>query len=305
LKVKNLLVLGVALAAAVVVFDRTVGFDDANDPVVSGQGSPSAGPAGGEGFVSSIHSPTAVVWAVGDGGTRLPAAATVAGYIADSDPDRLLYLGDVYGDGTAEAFETQYEPTYGALATLTAPTPGNHDAPLAEQGYGPYWEEALGAPPPPYYAFGVSGWEVLSLNSEIDHEPGSPQLRWLHRRVAAGGDCRIAFWHRPRFSAGLDHGDQPDMDPVWDALRGHARIVLNGHEHDMQRFRPRGGITEFVSGAGGASLYRVDESDPRLRFSNDSEYGALRLELSPQQARYSFVTVAGEVLDRGAVSCRP
>jgi hypothetical protein len=72
----------------------------------------------------------------------------------------------------------------------------------------------------------------------------------------------------------------------------------------MQRFRPRGGITEFVSGAGGASLYGIDESDPRLRFSSDSQYGALRLELGSQRAEYSFVTVAGEVLDQGSVSCR-
>ena len=73
----------------------------------------------------------------------------------------------------------------------------------------------------------------------------------------------------------------------------------------MQRFRPRGGITELISGAGGALLTSVEESDPRLRFSNDSQYGALRLELRPQHADYSFVTVAGEVLDRGDVSCRP
>ena len=255
--------------------------------------------------MSSIDDPDALVWAVGDGGTDTPKAAAVARLIADSDPDRLLYLGDVYDRGTAEEFERNYEPTYGAIAALTAPTPGNHDGPLAEQGYDPYWEEALGAPTPPYYAFRVSGWQVLSLNSEIDHEPGSPQLRWLRRQVAAGGDCRIAFWHRPRFSAGPDHGDQGDVDPLWDAVRGHARIVLNGHDHNMQRFRPQGGVMEFVSGAGGASLSGVDESDPRLRFFNDSEYGAVRLELRPRRADYSFVTVAGEVLDEGTLSCHP
>jgi hypothetical protein len=299
LKVKTLLVLGLVLAAAAVVLSQTVGSN--GDQSLSSDGSPDAEPARGQGFVSSIEGP-ADVWAVGDGATDSPEAAEVAQLIADSDPDRLLYLGDVYDRGTAEEFETNYEPTYGALKELTAPTPGNHDGPLADRGYDPYWEEALGAPTPPYYAFRVSGWEVLSLNSEIDHEPGSPQLRWLHRQVASGGDCRIAFWHRPRFSAG-DHGDQPDVAPLWNAVRGHARIVLNGHDHDMQRFSPRGGITELVSGAGGASLYGVDESDPRLRFSDDSQYGALRLELSPQQAEYSFVTVAGEVLDRGSISC--
>ena len=92
--------------------------------------------------------------------------------------------------------------------------------------------------------------------------------------------------------------------PLWNALEGHARIVLNGHEHDMQRFRPRAGITEFVSGSGGADLYPVVESDPRLRFSNDSRYGALRLKLRRRRADYSFVTSSGRVLDKGTITCR-
>lgn len=58
-----------------------------------------------------------------------------------------------------------------------------------------------------------------------------------------------------------------------------------------------------LSGARGASLYHIDESDPSLGFSNDSQYGALRLVLRPQHAHYSFVTAAGRVLDRGNVSC--
>jgi hypothetical protein len=253
--------------------------------------------------VSSIDRPNAVVWAVGDGGVDSPEAESVARLIADSGADRLLYLGDVYDDGTAEEFESNYEPTYGELAAMTAPTPGDHEALLAEEGYGPYWEDKLGAPTPPYYAFRISGWEVLSLNSEIDHDPGSPQLQWLRRQVASGGDCRIAFWHRPRFSA--DRGDQLDVEPIWSAVQGHARIVLNGDEHGMQRFRPQGGVTELISGAGGAELESVDASDPRLLFGNDSEWGALRLKLRPRHASYAFVSSEGDVLYRGRVSCRP
>jgi hypothetical protein len=289
--------LGLAIGVAALAFTLIVGFEGAS------HGGNEQQSANGSGFVSSFDSPSAVVWAVGDGGADTPEAASVTRLIADDGVDRLLYLGDVYSHGTAEEFETNYEPTYGGLASLTAPTPGNHDAPHAEEGYMPFWEEAHGAPTPPYYSFRVSGWQILSLNSEIDHDPGSAQLRWLHRQLAAAGDCRIAFWHRPRFSAGLDHGDQEDVAPLWNAVRGHAGIVLGGHEHDMQRFRPRDGITEFVSGAGGAGLYDVNESDPRLGFSNDSKYGALRLELRPGRAHYSFVTTDGEVLDRGGVSC--
>lgn len=297
MKVKPLLVPGLVLAVVALAFGLIAGCGGASDE----GGEQGAGDGQG---LSSFDAPSALVWAVGDGGTDTPEAAEVAQLIADSDPDRLLYLGDVYGGGTLEDFEDNYDPTYGQLADVTAPTPGNHDAPTAEEGYIPYWERVLSERIPPYYSSRVSGWQILSLNSEFDHDPGSQQVRWLERQVASPGDCRIAFWHRPRFSAGLDHGDQDDIAPLWDAIEGRARIVLTGHDHDMQRLRPKGGITEFVSGAGGASLYPLDESDPRLRFSNDSQYGALRLELRPGRADYSFVTVDGEVLDRGAVSCR-
>jgi hypothetical protein len=78
---------------------------------------------------------------------------------------------------------------------------------------------------------------------------------------------------------------------------------VNGHEHDMQRFRPRHGITEFVSGAGGHSHYAVT-SRPDLAYSDDKEFGALRLALSPGIARYRFVSVRGHTLDSGSVRCR-
>jgi hypothetical protein len=103
-------------------------------------------------------------------------------------------------------------------------------------------------------------------------------------------------------SAGT-HGDQADVQPLWDALRGHATIVLGGHDHDMQRLRPRDGMTEFVSGAGGHLHYRV-AADPRLAFSNDTDYGALRLDLRPGVAQYAFVDTHGHVLDSGTLRCR-
>lgn len=119
----------------------------------------------------------------------------------------------------------------------------------------------------------------------------------------APGRCRIAFWHRARFSAGR-HGDQADTDPLWAALRDKATIVVVGHDHNMQRLHPIDGITQFVSGAGGRSHYEFDPSDERLAFANDRDYGALRLELSPGVARYAFVSASGETLDFGELGCR-
>jgi len=247
----------------------------------------------------------ALVWAVGDGPDGGAAAAAVAAQVAKSKAALLLYLGDVYENGTAQEFARRYASLYGRLAGVTAPTPGNHDWPQHASGYDPYWRKASGKQIPSYYAFKIAGWEIVSLNSEIDHGTGSAQYHWLRRRLRGPSTCRLAFWHRPRYSAGLVHGDAPDTAPLWNALAGHATLVLSGHEHDMQRLRPRRGIVELVSGAGGHGLYRVNSAYPGLAFADDTHYGALRIGLKRGQARLAFVGANGSTLDSSTVRCRP
>jgi hypothetical protein len=259
---------------------------------------------GGTAVVGLLPSRQAIVWAVGDGADGGEPARAVAARIVAERFDRLLYLGDVYPNGTRTDFVRNYATTYGPLSAKTAPTPGNHDWPASATGYDPYWRRALHRPPADWYAFRAAGWQLLSLNSEAPHDRGSAQERWLRARLRTPGSCRIAFWHRPRYSAGTKHGDQPDMAPIWDDLRGHAAIAIAGHEHDMQRFKPIDGITQFVSGAGGQSHYAVGAGDPRLAFSNDIDDGALRLTLRPGTAAYAFVAADGRVLDRGTIPCR-
>lgn len=245
----------------------------------------------------------AIVWAVGDGANGSDSAKAVAQRIAGDHPDRVLYLGDVYDTGSARDFRDGYDSVYGKLARITAPTPGNHDWPAHPDGYDPYWQARTDGLTPPWYSFRVGGWRLISLNSEAPHGAGSAQVRWLRDRVRrSDGTCTLAFWHRPLESAGK-HGDQPDVAPLWNVLRGKARLVINGHDHDLQRLRPRDGITALVSGAGGKSHYGLDPSDPRVAFGDDQHDGALRMELRPGRANLSFVAVDGSVLDRSAVSC--
>jgi acid phosphatase type 7 len=247
----------------------------------------------------------AVVWAVGDGADGSGEAKQLADRIDRDHPDHFLYLGDVYQEGTAEDFAERYEPVYGELDEITLPTPGNHEWSNREQGYDPYWRRVRGRAPPTYYTQKVGGWELVSLNSEQRMDLGSPQHRWLEDRLeGARGTCRLGFWHRARFSAGSHHGDQDDVAPLWDALRGKATLVVAAHEHDTQRFKPRDGMVELVAGAGGDGkpLYELEEDD-RLAFGNDEDHAALRLELEPGRARYAFVTADGRELDSGQVSC--
>jgi acid phosphatase type 7 len=245
----------------------------------------------------------ATVWAVGDGADGSAIARRLARRIERDRPDAFLYLGDVYPGGTAEDYARNYDPVYGRLAAITWPTPGNHEWWAREEGYFPYWRRH-DRPARPWYRFGIGGWELISLNSEVPHTPGSRQLRWLGRALdAGGGTCRLAFWHRPRFSADSVHGDARDIAPLWNALRGHARLVLNGHGHALIRYRRRNGLTEYIAGAGGRVRYAVNP-DPRMAFGRGDRTGALRITLSPGRATLEFRAVNGELLDRSRATCR-
>lgn len=222
------------------------------------------------------------VWAVGDsaGGAN---AAEVARLVKTGWPRKVLYLGDIYrGDKGFAA----YRRLYGSLPV--ARTPGNHDWPK-------YWSG------PEWYSFRVGRWQVIELNSETRRR--GEQLAWLRRQLRARGTCRIAFWHRARYTVG-PHGDTAYMDPYWRALKGHARLVISAHDHDMERFRPRGGLIQLVSGAGGESHYPLRRAKPGLVFGDQSHWGALRLDLSTGRARLAFVATGGRVLDASTATCR-
>lgn len=243
----------------------------------------------------------ATIWAVGDGANGSDEARTLARRIAAGRPERVLYLGDVYESGTPDEFKRNVTGVYGGLRPIMVPTPGNHDWGNRERGYDPYWQAITGRPTPHWFAFTIGGWRIVSVNSE---EPAEPrQLRLLEREVARRADrCLIVMLHRPRLNAGR-HGDAESTEPIWSRVRGRATLVLAGHDHNLQRFRPVDGTTQLVIGAGGRERYGVDHDDPRLAFARDDVDGALRLRLRPGRADLRIVAAAGQVVDRTSVTC--
>ena len=246
------------------------------------------------------QAPSAVVWLVGDAATKGDDARAVAATVSEARVDRLVYLGDVYEHGTPREFRRWYDPLYGSLADRTWPLIGNHEWRLRRRGFDAYWRRKVGHTFPRSFERTLRGWRLLFLTTE-----GSirRQARWLRARVGAPGTCRLAFTHKARFSAGRHHGDQPDIAPLFDPLRGRAVATFAGHEHTLQRLRPVGGVVQFVVGSGGRVLHRLDRGDPRLAFGDDKSFGALRLTLEPGRAQYEFVAAGGRVLDRGELRC--
>lgn len=245
------------------------------------------------------------VWAVGDGAVAGSEDEAVAQRIQQEGLDHLLYLGDVYETGTAEEFAKHYQPSFGRFKSITSPTPGNHEWANRARGYDPYWGSRVRNPDGGYnYSFDIGDWHFVSLNSE-DPESIPAQRAWLEADLARyGGTCTAAFTHRPRYNAG-EHPEEESLKPLYDTLSGHAVMLLSGHDHNYQRFPPYKGIAQFIVGTGGRGLYDINQSDPRLAASNDTEFGALRMELDMNRVRFEFVRPDGRRLDSGSLPCRP
>ena len=258
-------------------------------------------------------------------------------------PIAVLLGGDnQYEDGELTDYlnPDQFEGTWGRLGGLIKPVQGNHEGSTAE-GYFDYF---VGSDYPSgennrdrspvgdrgrglgYHSFNIGDWHLIGLNS---HVASSAQQTWLENDFSSNTKpCVLAYWHHPRFTGG-DYTSPPDLtedtqgfwDVLWNNGSNAADLVLNGHDHNYQRFKQldpnhnptSAGIRQFVVGTGGRSRYGIT-SDPTgdREQANDSTFGVLKLTLhgasSPPGASYEwqFMPAAGggSYTDSGGpVSC--
>lgn len=272
---------------------------------------------------AAIHGPRVV--AVGDlacppGGEtttsscRQEATARLAG---SRHPVAALLPGDLQYDSGAAHEWSSFGASWGKLSFALHPAPGNHEyqTPGAAAYYA-YFGSRAGPRHRGWYAFDIGRWRLYALNSNCDDVgcgTASPQARWLRSDLAAHPRrCVLAFWHHPRFSSGL-HGDAPSMSAIWATLqRARADLVLEGHDHDYERFDPRvaggavdarRGIASIVVGTGGKSTYPVLRREPGSRKVVVGRFGVLDLVLGEGAWRWSFRTVGGAVPDQGSAAC--
>lgn len=249
-----------------------------------------------------------------------PGAAATAALLAEL-PGTVATLGDnAYRSGSRRDFADCYEPTWGAEKGRTRPAPGNHDYGIrGARGYFGYFGDIAGERDKGYYSYDLGAWHVVALNSNCDEvggcAAGSPQEQWLRADLAAHpAACTLAYWHHPLFSSGAEHGGEPAVRPLWDALaEAGADVVLAGHEHNYERFAPQApdgradeayGIREFVVGTGGAGHYPFGDPLPNSEVRNDDTFGVLALTLRPDGYDWAFVPVSdGAFSDAGSAPC--
>jgi hypothetical protein len=144
---------------------------------------------------------------------------------------------------------------------------------------------------------------------------GSGQEKWLRADLAAHpASCTLAYWHKPLFSSGGAHGNDLEMTPLWQALYdAHADVVINGHDHNYERFAPQNpqggqdlkeGIREFVVGTGGKNLRPFGTIKDNSEVRNNKAFGVLKLTLLPTSYEWLFISQQGKSFtDSGNGTC--
>src|ERR1700674_5568274 len=248
------------------------------------------------------------------------SGAEATAKLLEANPGTVMALGDLaYPDGTAENFKC-YNKTWGRVKDRTRPAVGNHEFhSLGATYYFQYFGAAAGDPKTGYYSYDLGSWHIVVLNSECTEVggcgAGSHEEKWLRADLSAHpSGCTLAYFHKPRFSSGLNHGNDPEVGAFWQALYDfNAELIVNGHDHDYERFAPQDpnanadpkrGIREFVVGSGGKNLREFGTQKPNSEVRNNDTYGVLKLSLKPTGYDWKFIPQAGKTFtDSGSGSC--
>jgi len=249
--------------------------------------------------------------AVGDNRTNPGDWAKVAAAGLKARPQLHLHSGDMVAAG---ANEWQWdEQFFGPAKELFAAVPlypviGNHegDAPLynelfytpGDQGLSRNWAQQVG----PVLLIGIDG--------RVPWDRDAQSREWLDRTLAES-HAKFIFLvsHYPAWTSSI-HGvlrkdGRVAEDTVWRSRevilplleKYKATALISGHDHDYERSEPPGGVTNIVSGGGGARLYGPTAGQNPYSKVFVSKLNFCLFEVRGDTCTMKALTPEGELLD--------
>lgn len=246
--------------------------------------------------------------------------------------DAMLLLGDNWygpleGGAKSERWKTHYEDLYPASIF---PGPGyailgNHDyqrMPMskvdAELEYAATGKSRF-TMPAKWYRFEFPKVNPLitfiALDSNMPHDkpPAAnshdftltetervAQLAWFEAELKKPRTTPflVVMGHHPVYSNG-PHGDHPTLVRDWDPLlvKYGVHLYLAGHDHDLQHLEFAGHpTTHFLSGGGGADLYKLKIEPSQRGPWAEKVYGFSRLSVTPEKLTLRHIDSDGQTL---------
>jgi 3',5'-cyclic AMP phosphodiesterase CpdA len=240
---------------------------------------------------------------VGDNGTgeqaQFDVGRQMAEYRTTFPYDFVLMVGDnmymrANERGYADAFERPYESLLDAGVRFFAIL-GNHDDPN-EIRYAGFNMEGQR-----YYTVARGPVRFIGLDTNV---LDAGQIAWFERTLKASLEpWKIVYFHHPLYSNGSRHGSNVELRVKLEPLlvRHGVNVVLSGHDHHYERFKPQKGITYFVTGSGGKlRAGGVDRSaDTALAFAQEQAF--MLVEIAGDQLSFRAISRTGRVIDSGVI----
>lgn len=266
------------------------------------------------------------ILATGDGPSNETVSNALANRIAAVDPPLFLFLGDIYETGTFAENLNHYGVSnidhpgqgtlWGATADTTQPTLGNHEK-VNIPAWMDYWHGH-----PVYTSWTWGGVLFLDLNSSQNMTATKPEYQFAKSVLTDPNApaCVVAMYHEPAVTSNTTiASNESDM---WKLLADNGvDLVLNGHQHNMEQYKPldrnftagpTAHMVQLVAGSGGHGLTGVTNVPPgaRIEWSKGKTAGLLDLTLNgagngntATGISWQWQDVNGNDLHDGSVDC--
>ena len=241
---------------------------------------------------------------IGDFGTgdatEHTVSSAVRSWVRERPFDALVTVGDnVYPDGSPSEFDDAWERPYGWVGdsdVAVVASLGNHD--IHTDDGNPVMN--LFGMPDRWYRRQVGPVDFFVLDANYLTQDG--QMDWLSSALPSSTAAwQVLVFHQPAYSCGKYNSKPGAQRHLLPAIQGNGvDLVLNGHDHNYQRFGPIDGATYVVTGGGGASLYPVGDcpaGTPDPVAWNDDVHEFLYVSATATELVGSAVSASGTVLD--------
>ena len=245
---------------------------------------------------------------IGDNGTgdtpQYEVAAEMEAYRKVVGYDFVTMMGDnIYGSHKPKdierKFETPYKPLLDAGVKFYACL-GNHDD-SNETLY-----KLFNMDGQHYYSFKKGDVQFFVLDSNY---MDSKQLDWIQNQLSGStAKWKIAYFHHPLYSDGRFHG--PDLDlrkqlmPIFEKYG--VNVVLSGHDHVYERFKPEDGIYFFLVGNSGELRYHNLRPGSNIMAAGfDTDRTFMLVEISGDKLYFQTVSRTGQTVDSGTLQRQP
>jgi len=240
------------------------------------------------------------------GGINPEEAARVSAGIVKVTPDFVLSTGDLADSRYAvdypaviESWNLFFRTVADELAMgIFQPVSGNHDEPENPDSF---WYRLIELPGNKQdYTLDVGPIRFILLDSTESQSAG--HVAWLTRELQRAAFDPAVTWvipafHRPPYSEGERGGDE-EIRQRWAPLftQYEADLVLSGHAHTYQRFKPLAGVSYLVSGGGGGWPYQVAPDHPSIAFAT-STFHFVEFDVEGPRIRIEGKHPDGQVFD--------